>query len=63
MVAIDLDNKKAIEEFCKDGLEELKQQTLIEQTSNPEKMHIYFIVDREIPNKSSDKTNAEMLKK
>ena len=63
LVAIDLDNKKAIEEFCKDGLEELKQRTLVEQTSNPEKMHIYFIVDREIPNKASDKSNAEILKK
>ncbi len=63
LVAIDLDNKKAIEEFCKDGLEELKQKTLVEQTSNPEKMHIYFIVEREIPNKASDKSNAEILKK
>ena len=26
-------------------------------------MHIYFIVDREIPNKASDKSNAEILKK
>jgi Bifunctional DNA primase/polymerase, N-terminal len=63
LVAIDLDNKKAIEEFCKDGLEELKQRTLVEQTSNHEKMHIYFIVEREIPNKASDKSNAEILKK
>ena len=47
LVAIDLDNKKAIEEFCKDGLEELKQKTLIEQTSNPEKIHLYFIVERD----------------
>ena len=63
LVAIDLDNKKSIEEFCRGGLEELKQRTLVEQTSNPEKMHIYFIVDREIPNKASDKSNAEILKK
>ena len=65
LVAIDLDNKKAIQEFCKDenGLEELKQKTLVEQTSNPNKMHIYFIVDREIPNKASDKTNESLLKK
>src|SRR5215207_2893500 len=63
LVAIDLDNKKAIEEFCRDGLEELKQKTLVEQTSNPEKMHIYFIVEREIPNKASDKCNTEILKK
>jgi P4 family phage/plasmid primase-like protien len=63
LVAIDLDNKKAIEEFCRDGLEELKQKTLVEQTSNPEKMHIYFIVEREIPNKASDKSNTEILKK
>ena len=54
-----MDNKKAIEEFCRDGLEDLKQKTLVEQTSNPDKMHIYFIVDREIPNKTSDKSNAE----
>ena len=42
LIAIDLDNKKAVEEFCKDknGLEELKQKTLVEQTSNPDKMHI-----------------------
>ncbi|HSF51545.1 MAG TPA: bifunctional DNA primase/polymerase, partial [Nitrososphaeraceae archaeon] len=63
LVAIDCDNKKAIEEFCRDGLEELKQKTLVEQTSNPEKMHIYFIVDGEIPNKASDKCNSETLKK
>jgi P4 family phage/plasmid primase-like protien len=60
LIAIDLDNKKAIEEFCKDkeGLELLKQKTLVEQTANPEKMHIYFIVEREIPNKASDKVDA-----
>src|SRR5215208_2247249 len=60
LIAIDLDNKKAIEEFCKDkeGLELLKQKTLVEQTANPEKMHIYFIVEREIPNKTSDKVDV-----
>jgi putative DNA primase/helicase len=60
LIAIDLDNKKAIEEFCKDkeGLELLKQRTLVEQTVNPEKMHIYFIVEREIPNKASDKVDV-----
>jgi hypothetical protein len=60
LIAIDLDNEKAIQEFCKDenGLQELKQQTLVEQTANPEKMHIYFIVDREIPNKASDKVDS-----
>ena len=63
LVAIDLDNKKAIDEFCRDGLDELKQETIVEQTSNPQKMHIYFIVEREIPNKSSDKTNATTLAK
>jgi hypothetical protein len=63
LVAIDLDNKKAIEEFCRDGLEELKQKTLVEQTSNPEKIYIYLIVEREIPNKASDKSNTEILKK
>ena len=63
LVAIDLDNKKAIEEFCKDGLDELKQQTLVEQTSNPDKMHIYFIVEREIPNKSSDKVDVSKVEK
>jgi hypothetical protein len=57
LVAIDLDNKKAIEEFCRNNLEQLKQTTLIEQTSNPEKMHIYFIIEREIPNKTSDKVD------
>ena len=55
LIAIDLDNNKAIEEFCRNNLEKLKQQTLVEQTANPEKMHIYFIVEREIPNKASDK--------
>jgi phage FluMu gp28-like protein len=39
----------------------LKQQTLIEQHADQNKMHIYFIVEREIPNKASDKTNTEML--
>jgi hypothetical protein len=63
LVAIDLDNKKAIEEFCKDGLDELKQKTIVEQTSNPDKMHIYCIVEREIPNKTSDKTNTDTLAK
>ena len=60
LVAIDLDNKKAIEEFCRNGLEELKKQTLVEQHADPTKMHIYFIVDRKIPNKASDKTNADI---
>jgi|SRR5215211_22608 len=63
LVAIDLDNKKAIEEFCRNNLERLKQTTIVEQTSNPNKMHIYFIADREIPNKASDKTNIEKLTK
>src|SRR5215203_25141 len=58
LVAIDLDNKKAIEEFCRNNLEKLKQQTLVEQTANLEKMHIYFIVEREIPNKASDTVDA-----
>jgi hypothetical protein len=65
IVAIDLDNKKAIEEFVRSntGLEELKQVTLVEQHADPNKMHIYFIVDREIPNKASDKTNTETIEK
>ena len=63
LVAIDLDNRKAIEEFCRNNLERLKQTTLVEQTSNPDKMHIYFILEREIPNKGSDKTNATILAK
>jgi P4 family phage/plasmid primase-like protien len=63
LVAIDLDNRKAIEEFCRNNLERLKQTTLVEQTSNPDKMHIYFIVEREIPNKASDKTNIATLAK
>ena len=63
IVAIDLDNKKAIEEFCRNNIERLKQITLLEQTSNSDKMHIYFIVDRPIPDKASDKTNTEFLKK
>ena len=58
-----MDNKKAIEEFCGSELEYLKQNTLVEQTSNPEKMHIYFIVEREIPNKSSSKVDASAVKK
>ena len=64
LIALDLDNRKAIEEFCKDenGLEELKKQTLVEQTSNPDKMHIYFIVEREIPNKASDKVDSSKSK-
>jgi Bifunctional DNA primase/polymerase, N-terminal len=63
LVAIDLDNKKAIDEFCGVELEYLKQHTLIEQTSNPEKAHIYFIVEREIPNKSSSKVDASTVEK
>ena len=63
LVALDLDNKKAIEEFCRDGLDELKQKTLVEQTSNPDKMHIYFIVEREIPNKTSDKLDNSKSEK
>ena len=60
LVAIDFDNKKAIEEFVGSdtSLEDLKQITLVEQHSDLTKMHIYFIVDREIPNKASDKTNT-----
>lgn len=63
LVAIDLDNPKAIEEFCRYGLEDLKQQTLVEQTANPDKMHVYFIVDREIPNKASDKVDISKSEK
>ena len=63
LVAIDLDNNKAIEEFCRNNLEKLKQQTLVEQTANPEKMHIYFIVEREIPNKASDKVDVSKTAK
>ncbi|HET9806775.1 MAG TPA: bifunctional DNA primase/polymerase, partial [Nitrososphaeraceae archaeon] len=63
LVAIDLDNKKAIEDFCGSELEYLKQHTLVEQTSNPNKMHIYFIVDREIPNKTSDKVDISKSEK
>jgi hypothetical protein len=63
LVAIDLDNKKAIDEFCGSELEYLKQRTLIEQTSNPSKAHIYFIVEREIPNKSSSKVDASTVEK
>ena len=62
-VAIDLDNKKAKEEFCRNSLEKLKQKTLVEQHADPNKMHIYFIVEREIPNKASDKTNTETIQK
>jgi P4 family phage/plasmid primase-like protien len=63
LVAIDLDNKKAIEEFCRNNLEKLKQQTLVEQTANLEKMHIYFLVEREIPNKASDKVDVSKATK
>ena len=65
LVAIDLDNKKAIEEFvCSEfGLEELKQKTLVEQHADSNKMHIYFIVEREISNKSTDKTNVDIFAK
>jgi hypothetical protein len=63
LVAIDLDNKKAIADFCGKALEYLKQNTIVEQHSDTNKMHIYFIVERPIPDKSSDKTNVELLKK
>jgi Bifunctional DNA primase/polymerase, N-terminal len=63
LVAIDLDNKKAIDEFAGSGLEELKQQTLVEQHDDPNKMHIYFIVEREIPNKASDKVDISKAEK
>jgi P4 family phage/plasmid primase-like protien len=63
LVAIDLDNQKAIEEFCRDNLDRLKQRTLVEQHADTNKMHIYFIVDREIPSKASDKTNKEIISK
>jgi hypothetical protein len=63
LVAIDLDNKKAILDFCGPELEYLKKHTLVEQTSNTDKMHIYFIVERVIPNKSSDKTNTDTFEK
>jgi hypothetical protein len=63
LVAIDLDNRKAIEDFCGQDLEYLKKNTIVEQHSDTNKMHIYFIVERPIPDKSSDKTNNELLKK
>jgi hypothetical protein len=63
LIAIDLDNPKAIEEFCRGGLEDLEQKTLVEQTSNQDKMHLYFIVEREIPNKASDKVDISKSEK
>lgn len=63
LVAIDFDNKIGIDAFCGSELEYLKQHTLFEQTSNPEKAHIYFIVEREIPNKSSSKVDSSTVEK
>ena len=63
LVAIDLDNKKAIDEFGGSGLEELKQKTLVEKHADPNKLHVYFIIEREITNKASDKVDVSKAEK
>ncbi|MGD1837822.1 MAG: hypothetical protein ACPKPY_07165 [Nitrososphaeraceae archaeon] len=64
LVAIDLDNKKAIDEFCiNKKLELFKSKTLVEQHADKNKIHIYFIVDEQIPDKSSDINNIDMRSK
>lgn len=59
LACIDIDNKKGIEEFLLhfgvyDSLEKLSQKTIVEQhKDNPERAHIYFIVETPLTKKSS----------
>jgi hypothetical protein len=66
LIGVDLDNKIAIEEFCiRDGqkafsLEELAQQTIVEQhNDDPGRVHVYFLSERPYAKKSSDVFNKK----
>ena len=51
---IDCDNKLAIDEFTRNGIEQISQNTLTEQHANPEKAHMYYYTDRAIESKPPD---------
>ncbi len=60
LVIVDLDNKNGIDEFIEQcspnlkTLEELTQQTIVEQHSdNKDKAHVYFIVEKPLINRGS----------
>lgn len=61
LVFVDLDNRKAIEEFCSrngnvQSLEELAKHMIIEQhNDDPNKAHAYFYSRKTFPKKSSDR--------
>lgn len=60
LIGVDLDNKKAIDELCPNGLEQYAQRTLIEQhKDNPNKAHYYCLSDMPVTKKSSDVTNLK----
>jgi hypothetical protein len=69
LILIDLDNKKAIDEFCKiDGkqltLEELSNMVIVEQhDDDPNKAHIIFYASHPFKKKSSDTTNKAIIEK
>ena len=63
LACIDIDNKKGIEEFLShfgefNSLDKLAQKTIVEQhKDNPERAHIYFIVQKPLSKKSGIGTN------
>lgn len=64
LCAIDCDNKTAIDELSKEGLEKIARNTLTEQhKDSPNKCHIFFYTHKPVTAKSSDKNNTELAKK
>ena len=62
LCAIDTDNKKAIDELTSD-IEQMAKKTVVEQHANPNTAHFYFYTTKPMRKKSSDSTNAKLLKK
>jgi len=56
---IDLDNKKAIIEFCAGSISTFADDTIVEQHNNPDKAHVYFYSRTPILPKSSDATTQK----
>jgi hypothetical protein len=69
LACIDIDNKKGIEEFLSyfgeiNTIEKLALKTLVEwHKDNPNKVHIYFVVDEPLTKKSGIYTNNKLENK
>lgn len=63
LCAIDVDNKKGLDELTAQGISDLSTKTLVEQHKDPNKAHIYFYTTKPMPKKSSDVVNLKLLEK